>query len=238
MKKIFFLFIVAAAFSSCHFIGKPIKGNGNLRAESRNISFAQKIKLAGSYDVELLQGGTFLKVEADENLLPYIETYNEDDWLIIKTKEDYHISSANKITITVTTDKLEAVKLTGSGNITGKAKFTGSNYLEVSIAGSGSANLKVNAPKVKSSIAGNGDIILSGETRDEEIRIAGYGNCKAEGLKSENAVVHIAGSGDAKVDVTNKLEIHIAGSGNVFYKGNPTVEQHIAGSGNIKKLEN
>jgi len=238
MKKLFILLIVAASFSSCDFMGKPIKGNGNLHTESRNISSAQKIKLAGSYDVELSQGGTSLKIEADENLLPYIETYNEGDWLVIKTKEGYHLSSGNQIKILVSTDKLEAVKLAGSGNVIGKTKFTGSDNVEIGIAGNGNANLEVNTPKVKTSIAGNGDVVLSGETKEEEIRIAGHGDCKAENLKSENAVVHIAGSGNAKVDVANKLEIHIAGSGDVFYKGNPTIEQHVAGSGNIKKMEN
>lgn len=238
MKKLLTLTVILTAFfASCQFIGKPIKGNGNPRTESRNISSAQKIKLAGSYDVELSQGSsTSLKIEADDNLLPYIETYNEDGWLVIKTKEGYHLSTANQIKVTVSTDKLEAVKLAGSGNVIGKTKFTGGDYLEVGIAGSGNASLEVNAPKVKSSIAGNGDIIISGETKTQEAEIAGNGNYRAENLKSENAEVHIAGSGYAKVDAANKLEIHIAGSGDVFYKGNPTIDQHIAGSGNIKRI--
>ncbi|MBS1626946.1 MAG: DUF2807 domain-containing protein [Bacteroidetes bacterium] len=237
MKKNYFLIItIALLFTACNFFSKPINGNGNQSSETRNISSAQKIKLAGSYNVELSQGNTSLKINADENLLPYIETYNDNGWLVIKTKEDYRLSSNNPIKIIISTDKLEAIKLAGSGNIMGTTKFIGGDMLEINITGSGNATLEVNTPKVKSSIAGSGDITLSGETKDEEIHIAGHGNYKAINLKSENADVHIAGSGNANVFAANTLSIHIAGSGDVNYKGNPTIDQKIAGSGSIKKI--
>ncbi|MBS1639360.1 MAG: DUF2807 domain-containing protein [Bacteroidetes bacterium] len=238
MKKNYLLLLISIAFlfTACNFFSTPINGNGNLSSETRNISSAQKIKLAGNYNVELSQGNTSLKINTDENLLSYIETYNENGWLVIKTKEHYRLSSSNPIKIIISTDKLEAIKLAGSGNITGTTKFTGGDMLEIAIAGSGNATLEVNTPKVKSSIAGSGDIILSGETKDEEIHIAGHGNYKAINLKSENADVHIAGSGNANVFAANKLSIHIAGSGDVNYKGNPAINKEIVGSGNIKKI--
>ena len=98
-------------------------------------------------------------------------------------------------------------------------------------------DLQINAPKVKAEIAGSGNMTIAGETKDEEIRIAGHGDYKAENLKAENAEIHIAGSGDVKVFADNTLDINIAGSGSVFYKGSPKVSQHIAGSGEIKQLQ-
>lgn len=90
---------------------------------------------------------------------------------------------------------------------------------------------------MKADIAGSGNIHITGETKDELIKIAGHGDYKGEDLKAENAEIHIAGSGNVKVFADNKLEIHIAGSGDVYYKGNATIEQHIAGSGTIKKIQ-
>ncbi|MCA6456583.1 MAG: DUF2807 domain-containing protein, partial [Chitinophagaceae bacterium] len=56
-------------------------------------------------------------------------------------------------------------------------------------------------------------------------------------LKSENAVVKIAGSGNVKLFAAATLDVNIAGVGSVYYKGSPTIKQHVAGSGEVKKLE-
>ena len=67
---------------------KRIKGNGTMGKEDRHITHAEKIKLAGSYDVEITQGPeSSVKVEADENLLPYIITAQEEGYLVIKSRE-------------------------------------------------------------------------------------------------------------------------------------------------------
>ncbi len=240
MKKILLgLVIVSGFLSGCDLIvGRRIEGNGNIVTQERNIHSANKIKLAGSYDVEISKGSSaMVKVEADDNLMSHIIIENEGDWLIIKSRDHENLVSSKTIKIYINTDKLEAVHLAGSGNIIGNEKFTGADNIDLSIAGSGDINLQINTPKVKASIAGSGNIILSGETKNEEIHIAGHGDYKAENLKAENAEIHIAGSGNVKIFADNNLEINIAGSGDVFYKGNPKISQHIAGSGQIKQLQ-
>ena len=237
-KIICSLLIIAVSFSSCDLmLGRRVKGDGKIVTEQRTVNAAHKIKLAGSYDVELTQGPvTAVSIETDENLLPYIVTAEEDGSLVIRSKDHENLYPTQHIKVYITTDKLESIDLSGSGNITGKTKFVGEDNLFMKIAGSGNITIEVNTPKVKSEIAGSGNITISGETKDEEINIAGHGDYKADNLKAENAEVHIAGSGDVKVFAENKLVIHIAGSGDVFYKGNAKVEQHVAGSGTIKQM--
>ena len=215
---------------------KTIHGNGNLKSEERNINSADRIKSYGNFDIVIVQGPTAsVKIEADENLMPYILTQNENGALVIKTKENYNLSSDNKIKVTVTTSQLEELELAGSGNVNGEGKFTGKDHLKISVAGSGDVTLNVNTPEIDSHIAGTGNITLSGETKDSKIEIAGVGNYTAESLMSENVEIHIAGSGNAKVYAENNLDIHIAGSGDVYYRGNASVKQDIAGSGKISK---
>lgn len=237
MRKNILILFVLGIFASCNLIlGEHIQGNGNYTTETRNISSAQKIKLAGDFDVDITQSdNTSLSVDADANLLPYIEIFNEDGWLVVRAKEHANLDSKKGIKIHITTPVLQACKIAGSGNIAGKGKFTGGDHLELAIAGSGDINLDVNTPSVKGDIAGSGNVILNGETRSEVVKIAGNGDWKTENLKAENVEIHIAGSGNVHVFADNKLSVHVAGSGDVYYKGNPTIDQHIAGSGNIKK---
>ena len=239
MKKIIIsTLILAIVISSCDMIlGRRVKGNGHITSEQRSISNAKKIRLSGSYDVELSTGAASVKIESDDNIIPYVLTEEEDGWLVIKSKEMFNLRPTNHIKVFISTDELDALSIAGSGNIIGKNKFIGGDKLELKIAGSGDINLEVNTPKIKSEIAGSGNIIIAGETKDEEIHIAGHGDYKGDNLKAENAEVHIAGSGNVKVFADSKLVIHIAGSGSVFYKGNPKIEQHVAGSGDIKQIQ-
>jgi hypothetical protein len=240
MKPIlFFLGLMALSCSSCRWMNyKQIKGNGVMRSESRSISHAQRIKLEGSYDVEITQGpATSLKVEADENILPYILTAEENGYLRIRSKDHVSISSANNIKVFITTDKLEELHLSGSGNIIGKNKFTAGNKLTLKIAGSGDINMEVNTPDITADITGSGTITLKGETKNQTVHISGVGDYNADELKAESAKIKIAGSGNVKVFADMNLDVSIAGVGSVYYKGNPTIKQHVAGSGEVKKIE-
>ncbi len=240
MRKILLpALVISFVLCSCNFgWHETIHGNGQLSAEERNISSADRIKSLGSFDVEITEGTpASVKIEADENLLPYILTINKDGWLEIRSKNNVNLSSPNKIKIFITTDRLQDIELAGSGNVIGKSKFTGADHLNTSIAGTGNISLEVNSPSVEARIAGSGDINLAGETKSAKINIAGVGNFKAEELKAENVSVKIAGSGNVRVYAETGLDIDIAGSGDVYYKGNATVKQRIAGSGTIKHIE-
>jgi hypothetical protein len=232
---LFLLLINASCVNPFH---KTIRGDGNITTSQRNISSAQNIKCSGSYDVQLTQGSPVsLKIEADQNLQDYIVTDVNGDELVIHTKDDINIDPTQKVKVYITADKLERFQLNGSGNVTTTNKFTGGDHLDLGIAGSGNIHFDVNTPQINSSISGTGDIYISGETRDSKINIAGSGNYHADDLKSENARVDIAGTGDAHLFADSTLDIHIAGVGNVYYKGNASITQSIAGTGKIKKEE-
>jgi len=240
MRKLFlFALFIATITTSCDSIfRKTIHGNGNIKTEERNATNTDKIKSLGNFNIDIVQGSpSAVKVEADENLLPYILTENREGKLVIRAREGYNLSSNNKIKITVTTDRLDEVEVDGSGDVNGVGKFSGADHLKISIAGSGNINLNTNTPEIQSSIAGTGNITLSGETKDSKIEIAGVGNYKAEDLLSENVEVHIAGSGNARVYAENNLSVDIAGSGDVYYKGNASIKQSVAGSGKITKVQ-
>jgi hypothetical protein len=239
MKQLIILLGACLLFSSCRLFGyKHIEGNGVVATQTRNASKANRIKMAGSFDVEITQGPTVsVQIEGDENILPYIIVEDRDGYLVIKTKDHINYSATNDIKVFITTPNLEEAILAGSGNIIGKSKFSGSDKLFLKIAGSGDMKMEVNTPTVQSEIAGSGSITLLGETKDESIKIAGVGDYNADGLKAENAKISIAGSGDVKVFAAAQLDVNIAGSGTVYYKGSPNVKQRVAGSGEVKKID-
>lgn len=221
----------------CNIGGKRINGNGNLESETRNISEVSKIKLMGSMEVFLDSGATAVRVEADENLIPYIITEVDGDWLEIKTRNNINYRTKNPMRVYVTAPTITHIKLSGSGDIISQRKFWSKQPIEFDIAGSGNIRLQVNTPRVDADIAGSGNLEIGGETRDVEVSIAGSGNYRGLELKAENAKVNIAGSGDAYVFADVNMDAKIVGSGNIKYKGNADVKRRILGSGTVKVSE-
>ncbi|MBA4140276.1 MAG: DUF2807 domain-containing protein [Segetibacter sp.] len=216
---------------------RRINGNGKLASDLRNVSSATKIKLTGDMDVIVNTGNTGVKVETDENIIPYIKTVMNGDWLEIKTENNLSINTKNPVRVYITTPRITNLEVTGSGNVTTESKFDADNKIGFSITGSGDINFNVNAPRVDANITGSGTLHIAGETRDVNINLAGSGNYEGLELKAENAKVTIAGSGDADLFAEENLQVKIMGSGTVRYSGNARVDRKIMGSGSIVKAD-
>lgn len=236
MKAIFGSLLAIILFISCDMMGERIKGNGNVKTVDRQISDVTKINVIGSLEVTVETGSPSLQVEGDENLLQYIETSTDNGLLTIKTKDNIHLVTSNSIKVHVTLPRIAKLKIIGSGKITSNNQLINEEKTNIEIIGSGKIDVKMHAPEINADIKGSGDIIVEGETRDLEASIKGSGNFNGKNLKSENASISIAGSGDVYVFADIRLKITIAGSGNVKYKGNAVVETNVAGSGSVKRL--
>jgi hypothetical protein len=239
MKKIIFFAITATVlFSSCHFItGKRIRGNGNLKTEQRSPGNFDGVASHGSFNVYVSSGDQSVKVEAEENLLPYIETYIEGATLHVETKDNFWLRPSREVKIFISSPDFKSIHSYGSGDIIGQSKITDSSILELGVNGSADIKMDVDAPEINTEINGSGDIDLKGETKSFKGEIHGSGNVRAMDLKSENATIKIYGSGNADVFATVKLDVHVAGSGDVRYKGNAQASSNIAGSGSVKKID-
>lgn len=240
MKNILlFLFISAISFTSCdHMGGERVKGNGDVKTEERQAANFTRISSHGGYDVHLTQGNAYsVKIEGESNLLPYIETAVDEGELKIRTKEGYWLSSKKNMIVYVTAPSFAKVTTMGSGNIISESKLNNTSAMEMEVAGSGDIKVDINAPEVKAELRGSGNIVLNGETRTFGGTVRGSGDIKASGLKAENVDVDIAGSGNADVYASVKLNVEVRGSGDVRYQGGANVSSDIKGSGSVKKMD-
>lgn len=239
MKNSLLILIAAVSLiSSCNLIeGKRIKGNGVLKTEERSVDSFTGVASHGSFDVIVANGSAAVKIEAEENVLPYIETIVENGILHIRTKDGFWLSTKLDGKIYVTAPLLNSIKSFGSGNITGASKLSSPDKIELKVTGSADINLDVNTPDVSGEITGSGNMKLTGETKKFSATIAGSGDVKAYDLKSEETIIKISGSGSADVYASVKLDVRVAGSGDVNYKGGGQVSSNIAGSGTVKKVD-
>ena len=188
--------------------------------------------------MEVIPGEDFaVTIEAEENLMQYINIDKDGDKLKVKVMEGINLRTRKDIHIRVSLPKVESIGFAGSGHVNVKGTIKDVEKLELSVAGSGDIVAALDCPEVEGDIAGAGSITLSGTTRKLKLDVAGAGDCKCEKLLAEEVNISIAGSGNAWVYASIKLDVSVAGSGDIYYRGNPSIKQSIAGSGDIKKME-
>ena len=132
MKKILTLALAICIVGITNAQWKRVKGNGNTVTIDRSVGEYDKVALAGWFDVELVDGSEGqLTLTGESNLLEYIKTEVKDGKLTIKQKKGVNLKPSNwneGITIIVPVEQIDAVSLSGSGDIVGKTVLKSDNF--------------------------------------------------------------------------------------------------------------
>jgi hypothetical protein len=213
-------------------------GSGRSASETRALPEFQAITLTGSMDVLIRQGAQQVQVQADDNLLPLLETAVEatkqGSTLVVRWKRGESIYAKSKVQLTISLPKLSAVVASGSGDIQLEPYTTPA--LLVSLSGAGDVKFNgLSTEDLSLRIAGSGDVSGKGSATKLTVNIAGSGDVKLADLRSDEVDVQIAGSGDASVNAQKTLNVRIAGSGDVSYVGNAALKSKVAGSGSVTR---
>ncbi|AKB49508.1 hypothetical protein MSBRW_0255 [Methanosarcina barkeri str. Wiesmoor] len=207
------------------------RGSGNVETITRSIEPFHSLDSRISGNVFIEQGNSSLRIEAEDNILPLLETSVENGVLVINEKKC--IRPQKTIKIYAGMEEVRSLSLSGSGDIIGTTPIDSEN-LDLAITGSGNIKLETNASSLKSLISGSGGVLLKGNASSHEINIEGSGSVDAPELRTEVTRVSIRGAGNANVYADRKLDTNISGSGNVFYRGNPEeFNTQVSGSGKV-----
>jgi Putative auto-transporter adhesin, head GIN domain len=208
------LVLAALACSTISTGTNQVIGSGHLVTETRTVGPFASIELDGSADVKVTLGTTqSVTVEADDNILPLIETTVTAGKLVVGTRPLTNISTRDGVRVTIVTTSLKGLKLSGSGNI--------------DVAGMTGPDLSVELP-------GSGNITISGAADQVTIDLQGSGNVFCNELRAHSATVTLNGSGNVKVYADQSLDAKLSGSGTIRYEGNPArFTKSITGSGSI-----
>ena len=214
---------------------KKVRGNGNMKTETRNTSDYESVSAAGNFNVVLVKGTEGkITLEGEENLMEYIITEVKKGKLTVKVKKHTNIKITKKFVVTVPYKDIEKVALAGSGDVSNTGTIKAEDF-NVSLAGSGDINLNLDVTTLKTNVAGSGNIELSGKSSELKCSIAGSGDIEAYGLSTKSTSVSVAGSGNVKTTVSENIKARIAGSGSIYYKGDPKIDSKSAGSGRVVK---
>ncbi|MBU0742676.1 DUF2807 domain-containing protein [bacterium] len=233
-----------------------VRGNGDVATETRALDRIDAVALECRGDLVIALGDREeLIVEAESNLIELIVSEVEDGKLTLRASRGTSLRPTRPIRFALTVRSLDAIRNTGSGDITAPRlrsermdiELTGSGDLALQglasgacslrLTGSGDATIgELRADELTVRQSGSGDVeIDEGGAERFEARLSGSGDCKAAGFRARRASVHASGSGGVSVHVEDVLECRISGSGGVRYGGDPDVEVTTTGSGRAER---
>jgi len=219
------------------FIINPVQAE----EEERNVATFSEISFKVPGTLHLTQGDEqSVKIVAKVETLEELITEVKGRKLTIRFPNTTMFKNfkPGKIDIYITVPEIDALALSGSGDIV--SEELSSRILELTMSGSGDLLIKkLDTEKVTANISGSGDIeINEGGVADEfNSTISGSGSIKAEGFEATNVSVRISGSGNCYITSNGEVKARIAGSGNVNYKGNPSIDSSVVGSGRVKEIK-
>ncbi|MCZ7557404.1 MAG: DUF2807 domain-containing protein [Bacteroidia bacterium] len=219
--------------------------SGNRVSETRPLQAVSAVRFAMAGTLLIRFGDTpEIRLEADESMLPLIETTIRDGELIISMASGSWIRTKEKMRGTLTVPALEALRTSSSGDITvaawrgdrlavassssGDVELESIDATSIDLRSSSSGDIRigrVSAKQLRANLSSSGDISISdGATGTQSVRISSSGDYDARGMRSGNADVRCSSSGDASIWVTHRLRASKSSSGDIRVKGNPVVE--------------
>jgi hypothetical protein len=170
-------------------------------------------------------------VRADGRTIERVETAIHGDELVLSVRGP---NFGSAVEYEVTTPSLQAVRISGSGDIIFQDTISGKN-MSVDIAGSGSFTGTVDTDSLSVDIKGSGDVKIGGTAEKADFKIFGSGDLDAGDLGGGSATVAVMGSGDTNLGVFEDLNARVMGSGDVEYQGTPRVSATTPGSGEVTR---
>lgn len=209
---------------------------GPPKEEVRNLDAFSGIGISVHADVYYTPGNTHeIRIEGEDRDVDDLITEVKDGFLQVKY-ENWRVRHS-KLTIYITSEELEAVKISGS------AKFScgepvSADEMDLAMSGSGGIQFeRLNSDEIEVKISGSGSIeFMKGDADELDAKISGSGKLEAESFEVSEFSAAISGSGSVRITVKDDLDAKISGSGKIYYHGTPRVNSVSSGSGKVVSL--
>jgi hypothetical protein len=231
MKQLTYLLFLLFILGSCRFK----TGSGNIITETRSTGNFNGISVGGSFEVEVKTGAvTSVVVEADDNIMKYIQTRVSGNTLKIGT-EDLNNYSDVHMKVFITAPSIKQIKASASANVDVKDVLTGSDQLTFGASSGATIRAEVDAPKVNADVSSGASINLNGKTQTYSAESSSGATLSSRELLSENTTVKASSGASARVHASVTLNANASSGATVTYHGAATVNQSVSSGGNVTK---
>lgn len=239
--QILFIVSILIVLCSCGKESSCFKDTGKIIIEQRVISSdVTTIKTKDNIDIIISQSAEpSLRIEAGENLVPYINTTISGGELSISSDNKCSLfrNYDTPIIVYVSLPNLTKIDYTGQGIITSSGILNFPDLKFETRNGTGSINLELNSNDISViQHTGPADITISGATNNLYAYSGENGWQFLNNLNANFVHVNNAGTGDIILTANSTLLVELTSLGNIDYYGSPAVTVSVhTGSGELRK---
>jgi hypothetical protein len=220
--------------TSCNYM-KPVKGNGNIIREDKELKGGfSSVEINGAFNLILTQDSLpKLSIETDENLMKYIDIRIKKDKLIIESKK--LLISEKDINIYLTIGQLKKMELSGAVVMRSASKIN-LDAIEMDLSGASNVLMDLNCFTLNANCSGSCTLKMIGAANDAKIETSGACDVDNSQMVVDNMDLKVGGAGSVIVNVLTKLDVKVSGTAEVEYLGAPEVHKEISGTGSVNKI--
>jgi hypothetical protein len=173
-----------------------------------------------------------LHVEADDEVLPLVETRVEDGTLHIGFKPHSQVNTTGDVVVTAQTPELHSVA--GSGGAIVNASLTKTN--ETALAASGGSEIQARGVDARKLVVeASGGALLRVAGRADEVRLMLSGGSHFESPQLEVRDVQVNGAGGAIVELraTGQVRGNLSGGSEMHVRGGARASVHTSGGSEV-----
>lgn len=232
MKQLLGLILALGLLASCD----QIKGSGRIVTEKRNTGGFNGVSASEGLNVELSYGEVEeVEVEADDNIIKYIETDVRDGILRIRMEDNTSYRNAH-LKVYVRAPRINSLKASSASEILVKELLKNNDKLRLNASSAARISLTVDAPELSIQASSGSTVEISGRTRDYTAELSSGSDLKAVDLLSERVSIKASSGSSASVHASVSLKARASSGSDIRYRGAGNVEKTLSSGGSIEKL--
>ncbi len=215
---------------------EPLVGSGKVMTEIRKTLPFMDIEVIGNLEVRLQHGDSLdIIIEADDNLLEFIDTGIEDNKLRIGLTGP--VSKESQLIVNITLTDLSRLKASNNAVVIANDRLTGS-YLEIELSSGAQSTLDLNFEKANISLSSGAKATLYGEAEELLVNSSTGSELDARYFKVTDCDITTRSGSESKVYVTEFLKATARSGSSIYFRGEPSRrEWFTSGGGTIKEEE-
>jgi len=235
MKKIVLLvlccILAAVMITGCYtvnvtrFWGNRVTGRGAMETYTFNVGEITDVRVELLCDIVYSSAPSdSVTLEIQPNLMRHVSVEESGGVLTVRSSRNIHWSGNTRTPVLyISTPSLNSVSHAGAGSFRTVDPIV-ADFFSLSISGAANSRAVLDVNSLSVSLAGTGNLDLSGRADETHVSIAGAGKLNALDLATRDSMINLAGVGTVRINCTGRLSVVAGGVGTVEYSGSPVVD--------------
>lgn len=219
---------IPLVLSSCY-----TEDPGDLRPmnKSYDLDDFDRLEMGDAFVIRVEKGNFFsISARGDERNINDLQVRKEGSTLVIRFDKSRNRKHDTYIDITM--PELKEVNFSGASNsiVTG---FADDGVFKISLSGASVSQVELDGEVADLSLSGASTLTLTGSASELSAGVSGASVLRAFNFPVDEAYVNASGASNARVTVSDKLNVVASGASSVTYRGAPAVTSNVSGGSTV-----